>query len=548
MALFRFETAGDRVVAVITALALIGVGALGSWWLSSGTRHTTATSDATVSPPSGTTGQSAAGPAVPTEFELTADTITRAGLSYAPVEMRTAQQALRVPGVVEPNAYREVLVTPLVSGRVQDVNVRLGDRVAAGQTLATVFSPDLAMAQTRFLTLKTALETEAARLKRTERLLEIGATSRQEYEVVRSRHAELTTELEGARSQLKLLGMPVENLEDLADARQISSTVPIRAPSNGIIIERAANAGLNVDPGTVMFKVSDLSRVWVIASLYERNLSEVKQGDRAVITSPALGGDQVEGYVSYLDPVVDPTTRTAKARVEVANRGTRLRLKMYVDVTFASAATAQFAAVPAGALQRIGSRAVVYVKHPTRERTFIERDVEPGEREGDYVLIRSGVSEGELVVATGSFSIRAQRERGAGHATAAPPTASDPGAASSPAKELFESYEQLRRSLAENRFQPGDPALAKLVTLTRTAAPAATTPASALAGAANLDDAREHFGTLSETLVPLFQNAALPETHAFLCPMRKRPWAQRGAAKGNPYYGSEMLDCGVPLN
>jgi hypothetical protein len=169
---------------------------------------------------------------------------------------------------------------------------------------------------------------------------------------------------------------------------------------------------------------------------------------------------------------------------------------MYVDVTFASSAMADYAAVPAAALQRIGSRAVVYVKHPSRERTFIVRKVEPREREGEYVLIRSGVSEGELVVATGSFSIRAQRERGAGHATAGAPASPAAGIASSAAKELFDSYEQLRRALAENRFDRGHAALARLVTLARTAAPAAATPASALAGAANLDDAREHFGAL----------------------------------------------------
>ena len=342
---------------------------------------------------------------------LSQDAVERAGIVVAPVASGTSATEIRLPGVVEPNAYRQVVVTPLVAGRVTKVGPALGDRVRRGQTLAEIYSPALAEAQTRYVSAQAMLDAHDRELQRTQKLVEIGAASRQELEKIHAEHAAQTAAVQSARSQLELLGVSASALENMAPDHSVSATTNVPAPIDGVVTERGANVGLNVDPATKLFTVVDLSTVWVVANLYEKDFSRVRVGSEAAITTSARPDLTLRGRVSYIDPQVSADTRTAKVRIEVPNPGGELRLGMYADVVVAGASGTSAPRVPRNAVQNVGDRTVVYLANPKEPGRFIEREVRLGQTSGEQVEVVSGVQPGDVVVTEGSFFVRAERER-----------------------------------------------------------------------------------------------------------------------------------------
>jgi RND family efflux transporter MFP subunit len=180
---------------------------------------------------------------------------------------------------------------------------------------------------------------------------------------------------------------------------------------------RGANIGLNVDPSTSIFTVVDLTNVWLVGDLYERDLGRVRIGSAATVTVRAFAELRLEGKVSYIDPEIKAETRTAQIRVEVPNPGRQLRLGMYVDMEVGEAGAGGGVMIPRAAVQMVGDRTVVYLANPATPGQYAEREVTLGDASGDLVQIISGVVAGDSVVSKGSFSIRAEHERvGAGGA------------------------------------------------------------------------------------------------------------------------------------
>jgi RND family efflux transporter MFP subunit len=344
------------------------------------------------------------------EVNLTPEAVERAGIVVAPVATRESAAATRLPGIVEPNAYQQVVVTPLLAGRVTRVRVELGARVRRGQTLAEIYSPELADAQTKYVAAKAMLGAHDLELQRTHKLVEIGAASRQELERAHAEHETQSAMLQSARAQLELLGVPPATIDAIGTGTNVSATATVPAPIDGVITARTANVGLNVDPATELFTVVDLSTVWVVADVYETDFSRVQVGSPARVTTAAYPDVAFTGSISYIDPQVNPDTRTAKVRVEVPNPRGELRLGMYADVLVTGAA-ASAAVVPRSAVQNVGDRTVVYVVSPQEPATFIEREVRVSETSGDQVVVQSGVQPGDLIVTEGSFFVRAERER-----------------------------------------------------------------------------------------------------------------------------------------
>jgi RND family efflux transporter MFP subunit len=368
---------------------------------------------------------------------LSPETVDRAGIVVAAVASGTSAGGIRLPGIVEPNAYRQVAVTPLVGGRVTRVSTELGASVRRGQTLAQIYSPGLAEAQTRYVSARAMLEAHDLELRRTQKLVEIGAASRQEMERIHAEHAAQTAAVQSARSQLELLGVSAAAIDALGSGSKVNATTNVPAPIDGVITERAANVGLNVDQATPLFTVVDLSTVWIIADVYEKDFSRVRVGNDAIVTTAAYPGLSLRGRISYIDPQVSPETRTAKVRVEVPNPRGDLRLGMYADVVVAGAPGASAPIVPRSAIQNVGDRTVVYLSNRKQPGQFTEREVRLGERSGEQVEVTAGLQPGDAVVTDGSFFVRAERERlglrpmttaSTGTATATPPasTGSDP--------------------------------------------------------------------------------------------------------------------------
>jgi RND family efflux transporter MFP subunit len=420
--------------------------------------------EATATAPSGTQPPAAvaSAPTAPLPdvvVSLGEDAVARAGIVVAPVASGEAAAAIRLPGVVEPNAYREVAVTPLVAGRVTRVSAELGDRVRRGQTLAQIYSPELAEAQTKYVSAKAMLDAHDRELQRTQRLAEIGAASRQELERIHAEHAAQTAGVESARSRLELLGVPVSAIDALGSGSRVSATTNVPAPIDGVVTARAANLGLNVDQATPLFTVVDLSTVWITADVYEKDFSRVRVGDEGTITTAAYPTLALRGRVSYIDPVVSPQTRTARIRVEVPNPRGELRLGMYATVVVTGARSASVPVVPRSAVQNVADRTVVYLVNPKEPGKFIEREVRLGEASGGHVEVASGVQLGDLVVTEGSFFVRAERERLGLRPSAASSTGSSamrPGARN---VEAHADVQNARIVVNEQGFEPATIAL-----------------------------------------------------------------------------------------
>ncbi|HZL96436.1 MAG TPA: efflux RND transporter periplasmic adaptor subunit, partial [Vicinamibacterales bacterium] len=212
-------------------------------------------------------------------------------------------------------------------------------------------------------------------------------------------------------SQLELLGVSASARDTMASGHSVSAATSVPAPIDGVVTERGANVGLNVDPATKLFTVVDLSTVWVVADLYERDFSRIRVGSEAAITTSARPDVTLRGRVSYIDPQVSAATRTAKVRTQVPNPGGELRLGMYADVVVAGAPGTSMPRVPRNAVQNVGDRTVVYLANPKEPGKFVEREVRLGQTSGEQVEVVSGLQPGDVVVTEGSFFVRAERER-----------------------------------------------------------------------------------------------------------------------------------------
>ncbi|MBI1727232.1 MAG: efflux RND transporter periplasmic adaptor subunit [Candidatus Rokubacteria bacterium] len=393
-------------LAGLVALSLIALGAAGATVVLRRTEGARAPAVATPAAPA----LAPAEPAGDVEVVLSPEALARAGIKTAPVTASGSGLSVSVPGSVMPNAYREVKVTPIAGGIVTKVHVELGAPVRRGTPLITVFSTELADAQTRYLSLSAMLEADHKKLGRAQQLVEIGAASRQELEEITAVHESRATEVEAARQRLVLLGLSPSQVQALKSVSQVVSTIVVPAPINGIITARSANLGQVVAMGQELISVTDLSEVWVIGDIYEQDFKTVSVGSEAAITTPAYPDLVLRGRVTYIDPRVDPQARTAKARIEVPNADGRLRLGMYVTVSFSTPGKSAVV-VPRSAVQAIGDRHVVFVAAEGEDGKFIQRQVRLGSLTGGSYTVLSGLRAGDTVVTEGSFFLRAEALR-----------------------------------------------------------------------------------------------------------------------------------------
>ncbi|MGE0392059.1 MAG: efflux RND transporter periplasmic adaptor subunit [Vicinamibacterales bacterium] len=354
-----------------------------------------------VAPPAPVAAPAAAGDVA---IELSPEMLARAAIVTAPASVRTVTTVLRVPGIVSADTYRQTIVTPLVGGRVETVAVELGATVRPGQVLARLYSPEVAEARERYVSAEAMLSAHDRELQRLEGLRTIGAASQQELEQAHAEHAAQVAGVETTKARLALLAAE----EGTGSA---ASMFPVRAPSAGIVTARTANVGQTVNPAMPLFTISDLSSVWVVADVYERELAAVRVGQAARVIAGAYPDQPLTGRVTYIDPQMRTETRTAQVRVQVSNAGGNLRLGMFADVAIDRPSPKASVVVPRSAVQVIGDRHVVYVPVPGRAGAFAERGVRLGEPGGDDVPVLSGLATGEAVVTGGGFFLRAEIER-----------------------------------------------------------------------------------------------------------------------------------------
>jgi RND family efflux transporter MFP subunit len=364
--------------------------------------------------PAGTAGPApseATARAEPIEVSLTPDAIARIGLKTALVRQAPGGESLAVPATIVPDAYRDTKVNALVGGIVRTVSAELGSLVTRRQTLAVIASQELAEAQTKYLSMQAMLEADHQKLRRTEKLVELGSASRQELEETTAVHAAHATEVAAARERLAILGLSRQQIERLTEASHIVSDVVVASPAEGMVTTRAVNPGQVVMAGQELFVVADLGTVWAVGEVYEHDMARVRQGAEAEVAASALPGAVLRGRVSYIDPRVDAVARTAKVRLELANPRRELRFGMYVTMRLSLGGGGPVTLVPQSAVQPLGEASVVYLPAAEGEGRFVERTVTLGAVGGDSIQVLKGLKPGDRVVTDGSFFLRAEAAR-----------------------------------------------------------------------------------------------------------------------------------------
>jgi RND family efflux transporter MFP subunit len=360
---------------------------------------------AVASPPAG------AAAAGPIDVPISAEARARAGIEVAVPIQRAVGSRLRLPGSIAPDAYGQVTALALVGGRVTTVSAELGTAVGKDQALATIFSTDVADAQATYLNHRAAVEADHQRVMRLERLVAIGADSRQTLDDARAMHTLHASELERAASRLKFFGFSDAEIDRLVSAGVVTSEYIVRAPAAGVVTKRDVNAGQTVSADTTVMQISRLDRVWVLASAYEQDAGRLRVNMPATVSIRGQSGPPLPSRIAYVDPQVDAATRTAQVRLELANPNQALRFGLLVDVEVAFPDVASALMVPSEAVQSVGEVQVVYVQDARRPDVLVETPVIVGTTEAGQSEIRRGLAATDRVVVRGASFVRAERLR-----------------------------------------------------------------------------------------------------------------------------------------
>jgi len=301
-----------------------------------------------------------------------------------------AAPELSATGVVNPDVSRSVPVVSLVSGRVVEIDARLGDTVQKGQLLLKVRSSDVAGAYSDYRKAVVNEQLTRSQFERAKTLFERGALAAKDLETAKTAEDNAKVDLDTTSERLHLLG---------SDLDHPTGIVEIHAPVAGVITDQQVTNGAGVQALSAPnpFTISDLSQVWIVCDVYENNLSQVRVGEFADITLNAFPGRVLRGRVSNIAPVMDPNLRTAKVRIEVPNSGLFMRVGMFATATFHGQQLETHAAVPASAVLHLHDRDWVY--KPEGGNRFRRLEVVSGKMlPGNQQEIVSGLAPGSQVV------------------------------------------------------------------------------------------------------------------------------------------------------
>jgi cobalt-zinc-cadmium efflux system membrane fusion protein len=313
------------------------------------------------------------------------------------------------PATVQANQNELAEVTTLIRGRVVKVHVDVGQDVKKGALLAMLHSLDLGVAEGDYLKAGARLHEAEMAHARAKELYDNKAVSLAELQRREAAMKTVRAELREAKNRLELLGVPREEIDRLDRELTIKADVPIRAPFDGRVIMRNLTRGEVVETDQQLFTVADLSDVWVIANVPEKDVAFVR-GDQAVEMAVASYPHAVfSGRITYVGDVLDPATRTLRVRITAPNTDRLLKPEMFALVRVYAAPDSAALTVPLAAIQTGPAGKIVFVERG--EGVFEVRPVRIGEEYDNHVAILNGVQEGERVVAGGSFALKSELER-----------------------------------------------------------------------------------------------------------------------------------------
>jgi membrane fusion protein, copper/silver efflux system len=299
----------------------------------------------------------------------------RTGVRSEQAASRALSIPVRAAGTIQLDERRISVVATRSDAFIEKVsNITTGDKVAKGQDLVRLYSPDIATAGAQYVT----------ELSDPERRSVLG----------------------GARQRLENLGAPADLIKEIERTRKVPLAITWTASQDGIVLERNAIDGMKAAPGDVLFRIADVSTVWALADIAERDLPRIEPGQDVAVRVRGFDDRTFAGKVSLIYPQVNKETRTTRVRVELANPDGILRPDMYVDAEIATGTDKPVTAVPASAVIDSGTRQVVLIDKG--EGRFEPRVVTVGRRGADYVEIREGIAPGTNVVVAANFLIDAE--------------------------------------------------------------------------------------------------------------------------------------------
>jgi Cu(I)/Ag(I) efflux system membrane fusion protein len=314
-------------------------------------------------------------------FVMSKSAAALANIQTTTAKFGSPQKTIRLYGSIEVNEKKIHSQTAHANGRIEKLFVNFaGEKVARGQVIATIYSPDLLAAQQEFL--------EAA--KRNNPLL-----------------------LDAAKNRLSLSWKLTESqITELEQSGKVNPYVNMTADESGVVFAKRAERGNYINESTPLFDIVDLSSVWVVFSAYEADLPHIKQGDQISYSVQALPGQIFTGRVAFIDPIVDPLSRTAKVRLEASNPERKLKPGMVASAMLhGTPSKGEYITLPKSAVLWTGERSVVYVQDQNaKEPTFRIREITLGSSVGDSVLVISGIFAGERVVSRGVFALDASAQ------------------------------------------------------------------------------------------------------------------------------------------
>jgi membrane fusion protein, heavy metal efflux system len=354
-------------------------------------------------------------------------------IALAPVIERILPLEVQASGQVQSAADRSTQVSAAVPGRVERVNVQLGQRVSAGEILAVLRSDEVAQIQSDLLQQVLDIESEREQdqvqlnlakstFEREKQLLAEKVGTRADFEQAKSEYLKAAAALRGlerkrgalittASERLRLLGVPASEGERVIRERRIDNTVVVRSPRSGIVAERNINPGELSDNSKPLFAIADPGQVWLVAQIFEKDIPLVKIGLPATVRLDSYPGQAFAGRLNYVAPSLDPTTRTLAVRATIDNPNGKLKPQMFARLTLPTGSLRALA-VPAAAVQKSGETYVAYLQ--VGENTYEERRLTLGHTLGTFVEVKSGLSLGQQVVVAGSVELQGRAIQMAG--------------------------------------------------------------------------------------------------------------------------------------
>jgi len=320
---------------------------------------------------------------------LDADAAQRIGVTFATVELRELPVVVRTVGNVVYDETRLSAVSPKIEGWVEELLVDFtGAPVRAGQPLMRVYSPALVTAQEELVL--------AARLVRDATV----DRARQNAEEM----------LASARRRLDYWDVPADEIRRIEESGVPTKTIALLSPASGIVVEKNVVEGARIMPGMTVFRIADLSRVWVEAEVFEKDLTLVSLGQRATVTFHAYLGESFQGRVTYVHPTVSTQSRTARVRLELANPDLALMPGMYAQIEFRALPAPPTLVVPRSSVIITGERALVFVQ--AADGALLPREVVPGRTAGRFMEVLGGLTMGERIVSSAAFLVDAESNLG----------------------------------------------------------------------------------------------------------------------------------------